>query len=404
MRRFCVRLAGFCVIQLVIAMVVLSRGAPRLGEGYISAIHDKRELLARDGAARLIFVGGSSVAFGIDSAVFERSLPLTPINLGLHAGVGLEFMLRMVEGAIRPGDVVVLSPEYSLLMSEAMEGNRAIIDELIEQWPEAARYLPPPDGDVGDATEDDWMWVAHRWVSRARRRLTRSTDEEKTIYFRDAFNRYGDMIGHHEIATAPGFMGVPLPDISDEHLDRAIRRINQFDATGRAKGARVFISYPPFPRELLEQSLATVHRLQDALRHRSTVPVLDDPFGVSYPTDQFFDTPYHLTKVGSRRRSAHLLRILKEHLDLVGALLLERHLASLGRRTGSEKGHSVNPLYLVRTIIRGPSLEVRRRRSSAACRSRASLGSRPTGARSSSRSIFSSRGADRGAQRATQAD
>lgn len=65
---------------------------------------------------RLIVVGGSSVAFGIDTALLETLLAeygydYTVCPMGLYAAVGTGVMLDLTEPQLREGDVVVLAFE-----------------------------------------------------------------------------------------------------------------------------------------------------------------------------------------------------------------------------------------------------------------------------------------------------
>ena len=64
---------------------------------------------------RLILVGGSNVAFGVDTGLLERTLAqygyeYTVCPFGLYAAVGAGAMLELSQGQLREGDVVVLSP------------------------------------------------------------------------------------------------------------------------------------------------------------------------------------------------------------------------------------------------------------------------------------------------------
>src|SRR6266436_7071833 len=65
--------------------------------GYLAASIDKHHLLVQQPSPRIVFVGGSNLAFGLDSSEIERSLSYHPINMGLHIGLGLAFMLAEVK-------------------------------------------------------------------------------------------------------------------------------------------------------------------------------------------------------------------------------------------------------------------------------------------------------------------
>src|SRR5690606_17377891 len=77
---------------------------------YAKASVDKHARLAAPGSAKLVLVGGSNLAFGVDSAELERELKgFRVVNMGMNAYLGLRFMLSEVMEDLEKGDVVVLS-------------------------------------------------------------------------------------------------------------------------------------------------------------------------------------------------------------------------------------------------------------------------------------------------------
>ena len=61
-------------------------------DGYLQAYNKKCQLLEDTPSPRIIFVGGSNLAFGLDSQRIKDSLNINVINYGLHAGIGLKYM------------------------------------------------------------------------------------------------------------------------------------------------------------------------------------------------------------------------------------------------------------------------------------------------------------------------
>ncbi len=76
------------------------------------AYNKKCYLLDNTPSPRIVFVGGSNLAFGLDSKRIEDSFNLPVLNYGLHAGIGLKFMVDDVEQYVRKGDIVIFVPEY----------------------------------------------------------------------------------------------------------------------------------------------------------------------------------------------------------------------------------------------------------------------------------------------------
>ena len=107
MKNFLLKLAAFFgVLSLLIAAVFMAytRMFPPEKSFYMASA-DKHRRLENLPAPRIIFIGGSSMAFGMDSGLVGKKLGLNPVNMGLNAAVGLEFMLQEVEPFLRRGDV-----------------------------------------------------------------------------------------------------------------------------------------------------------------------------------------------------------------------------------------------------------------------------------------------------------
>ncbi len=61
---------------------------------------------------KVIILGGSNVLFGISTEVLERELRRPVLNLGLHAGLDIDYLYYELEKNMSEGDIVILSLEY----------------------------------------------------------------------------------------------------------------------------------------------------------------------------------------------------------------------------------------------------------------------------------------------------
>ena len=81
-------------------------------ESFLGELGDKCTLLAESESPRIVLVGGSSLAFGVDSTLLEQEFPgYRVVNFGLYAALGTQLMLELSDGQFRAGDIVILSPE-----------------------------------------------------------------------------------------------------------------------------------------------------------------------------------------------------------------------------------------------------------------------------------------------------
>ena len=111
MRTFIIKtlILGGTIIALLLSIVVF---VPIQPNDYLQAYNLKCKLLEETESPRVIFVGGSNLAFGLDSQRIKDSLDINVVNYGLHAGIGLKFMLDDVATYVQEGDILVIAPEY----------------------------------------------------------------------------------------------------------------------------------------------------------------------------------------------------------------------------------------------------------------------------------------------------
>jgi len=141
MRAFLKKAFLFGALQLVLLGLVLwsyERQYPR-EQNFLAATIDKQLLLRTQPSPRLVFIGGSSMAFGVDSAKIAAACGRHPVNMGLHAMIGLPYMLAETEPNLEAGDWVIVAPEYQQFARSP--GTSEYVFNLIEIDPRLARYL-----------------------------------------------------------------------------------------------------------------------------------------------------------------------------------------------------------------------------------------------------------------------
>lgn len=312
MRRFLKNLLLFALLQLLVGGVLVARFEPDPGS-YIAATLDKNELLRTAPSPRLVFVGGSDLAFGLDSRRLEEALPYHVVNMGLHGGLGLDFMLAEARAGLRPGDVAVLSIGYDLF---ARSGTSDMLFEALEHRPESLALLSW--GDVGpllDSAVAHFGWVVREGIRRLRGIPLRGG---RPPYARRSFNEYGDLVDHWEMEPRAWHASI-LPDgVPRRQLSETIDKLNRFRADVAERGVRVFFTFVPIPREVFEERERDIRTVANRLSHEAAFPVILGPEEVVLPLDHFFNSVYHLSGEGSRRRTDTLITALRHHLGAAG--------------------------------------------------------------------------------------
>lgn len=316
MRAFIKQFGLFIAIQLVIAGSVLwsyYRQYPS-AQNFLAASIDKHALLERQASPRLILIGGSSLAFGVNSATIAEACNRHPVNMGLHAALGLKFMLSEVEPHVRVDDWIIVSPEYQQFAR--LSGQSAWLVNILEIDSSNARYFDSQQwASVFDTGVIQRFGTITRSVfDRPGRFFSRNTFavRARAHYRRYGFDRNGDMVAH--LNQKPRGLSENEFQLRyrDEPVQEAISVVNHFARAAEARGAKVFFSHPPLPRKVFEQNHAAIDRLEAELKAKLIAPQLDSAEELVFPVEFFFDTWYHLASPGVDKRTKLLAARIAE--------------------------------------------------------------------------------------------
>ena len=315
MKRFVWLVAIFALLQLgVLAGLVLLALPPN---NYHAAVLDKERRLKDAPSPRLVLVGGSGLAFGVDSPTLAQALDgrYHIVNMGLHAGLGLDFILNEALDGLRQGDVVVMAPEYDIIWRD--EPNHLDIAEVLRFAPSAGRYVQRrhwwPTVRAAVLTQPPVM--LHDIAVNALRNMVPVLGSGG-LYYRSSFNAYGDNRSGSELESTY----VPIPEelvvqVDEASYARNLEAIEAFAAAARERGAQVYYLPPPIPEDRYELNPSVFDRTAADITRKAGVASLGMPAEESYPVDAFLDSGNHLRGktvfVRSRRIAARLLEALE---------------------------------------------------------------------------------------------
>lgn len=120
MKRFIKFLIKLIVLLILLSFpfvsifIVTEKAPNQYNNTYLAEFNDKYNLLNNTKEKKIIFVGGSSLPFGLRSDLIEEQIPnYKVVNFGLYATLGTKFMMDMSKSNIDEGDIVILSPELN---------------------------------------------------------------------------------------------------------------------------------------------------------------------------------------------------------------------------------------------------------------------------------------------------
>ena len=273
----------------------------------------KSALLRDTPSPRIILVGGSNIAFGIDSELMEQELDMPVINDGLHVALGIA-PLNEIRRFLQPGDIIIISLEYYNFTDEqSFYGQPQYLADWVEFSPERIWDIHEPY----KQTPSIYTIMLQRKVNRQLNYYLYGLSYEagRNFYSGDQFNEHGDFIGHL------GEQGAVQFEIADSvypvnQLDEAYVFLEEFNQFAQTKGAQVFIEAQAHRQTNCERTgTRHLNRFFNLLRNRTTIPLLTNLEQLCLPDDYFYDTPYHLNELGRRVRTERLIENLKNVLS-----------------------------------------------------------------------------------------
>lgn len=209
-------------------------------EAYVGALNEKVDRLMSIEEEKIVVIGGSSVAFALDSALMEKELGKPVVNFGLYAALGTKLMLDLSRDGIKDGDIVILAPELdaqTLSLFFSTENTLNAVDD------DKSLLL--------DIPSEHWLGLIGGSWRFAVDKLSRYIEGEKKpedIYAADNFNKHGDIkAGLRENNKMPGYFDrSKLIDLKPEIVDSEfVEYVNEYIAYCEEVGATVYFTWCP---------------------------------------------------------------------------------------------------------------------------------------------------------------
>ena len=277
---------------------------------YLSAIIDKHRHAENIYSPKIVFAGGSNLAFGIDSKKIEEEIGLPVINLGLNAGLGLTFILNELKYTINKNDIVFLSLEYFI----ENEGDYKTKKYTAKFYPECKKYFNTNYSlEVKDYLEEQHIIFKNIFTDETNNVINYDT----TIYSRKSFNEYGDNTKHLNMLRP-----VKLNDRSSFSYTKweGINEINRFNEFAKHIQVNTLFLFPPYPSSEYQKNRRSIELLESDLLEFLNVELPNKSIDFVYPDSCFFDTIYHLNKKGREKRTEKLIEIFKENPNIQTAI------------------------------------------------------------------------------------
>lgn len=297
MKQFIIKtgLIGGCVVFLLAILYVIVPVSPN---HYLQAYKQKCELLDSVPSPRIIFVGGSNLAFGLDSKRIQDSLHFNVINYGLNAGIGLKYMLDDIASYAQKGDIIIFAPEWHQFYTHMYGKEEALSFVLkVKGW-DRLKLLNIPQ--IITLIKAIPTYLQQNLIPQ---KIT------PKAYLASNFNQYGDEVRHwtleNKFTSHTKLIQANFSQRFGRYFITEVKKLQQ--------QCKVYI----FPPACSQNAFATWQPQITEVSlflSKNGFPFLVSPKLFAFPEEDIYDSDYHLNKKGVDQRTNLVIEALKPYV------------------------------------------------------------------------------------------
>lgn len=253
---------------------------------------------------KIVLIGGSNIAFGIDSSLLQECLSKKGYDyrvcpFGLYAAVGSSAMLDLSLDTLKEGDIVILSFEP---ISEAMStyfGATAFL--------KCAESTP---GLIGKLSKARAGAVIGNYPTYLQERYTivksGNLPKAEGAYSKAAFDNTGNMIYVREGNTMSIGYDISQPvNFSDVTISEDFAaEVSEYIEKASKKGVTVLYSFCPTNKSaVVEDSDEAVLEYYKTVSSAFPCRIISNPYSYLLDSGWFYDSNFHLNSSGARLRT-----------------------------------------------------------------------------------------------------
>ena len=301
-------LAAFLVFLLLVTIplglcAAFLATADQYSETYYGVLKPMYDRLKEAEGKRIILVGGSAMAFGLNVSFLEAELEgYTVCPFGLYGTIGTKAMLELARPYIREGDIVILSPEISELPLSLYFSSQ-------ELWKAAESDLSMvfSSGDVGAMLGSFPAYLADR-IAYAQS----GSPNAQGVYSAASFDENCQMIYPREYNIMPALHDSDEPVTFDPALldEEFLDYLNAYYQYCAGQGAALYYNFCPVNRMAISGD-ADIEGYYQKLLTELDFPVLGDPDNYILDAEWFYDSNFHVNTAGSLVYTAQLTEDIK---------------------------------------------------------------------------------------------
>lgn len=327
LRNLLLCLAGLFILYVILFSLQFGPYVPT--EYWIRDVYILKHYIAKDiKGKKTVIIAGSNGLFGIDSSLIEKVTGTKTVNMSTHAGLSLDVLLDPRKLLLKKGDIAVLPLEFEcyrqktryndVTIEAVITWDRKYYDHL-SPWKKIEFISSCSPLRVAAALFQKYIKRQERYslspakiIAAAKASWAKNGNKLNPGNLYQNINRYGDIIRNKGTPkkireVGYGGMGSPAWEISSF----SIKGLSSFVKYCRENEIQVFFTWPctlkskrfDLNNKIIQGNLTKIKRLLNNLN----VPVLGEPEDFHFERKYFFDSHYHLNRVGREIRTRRLI-------------------------------------------------------------------------------------------------
>ncbi len=286
---------------------------PQYSETYYGALSDLYSRLKETQGKKIVVLGNSNVAFGVDSALAERllregGLDYSVCNFGLYGSLGTKMMCELAYEEIGAGDVVIFTPE--------------LFAQSLSTYFSAEEAWYALDGDAsmfGAFPKSTREKLAAGYIGYVAKKFALYESGEPAsgsgVYARSSFDGHGDLKNYaRRNNIMPGGVDENNPILFDRALFSAefVDFINAYAESLEEKGAAMYYSFAPMNAGAIPfGERGKAEAFYDSVAEKLQFPIISNIEDYILESEWFYDSNYHLNESGMQVRTVQLVNDVK---------------------------------------------------------------------------------------------
>ena len=280
-------------------------------ETYYGAFMPKYRRLAGSSKKKVVVIGTSSVAFGLDSALLREELnyagfDVDVVGYGLYGALGTRLMLETALPSLKEGDTVIFSPEFhSQLLSNYFSSGETFkaTGKDTSIW-----------GSLSGEERKQMVLGVPAYLSDINARWAQGGITPEGVYAASSFDENGDMVYPRPENVMPYYYDVNNPIFLDLKLfsDDFVSYVSEYAKTLSSRKVKMYYRFCPLDELGMEADYKSkIADFADQVAAKFGIPLLGNPRTSVMEANWFYDSSFHLNSAGAIKNTLFLSDQLK---------------------------------------------------------------------------------------------